>query len=51
VENVGLVYFLAIWYILRSLGMLCGRLGTFVPIWGYCAKKSLATLMLYFLHR
>jgi hypothetical protein len=47
-----LVYFMVIWSILWSFGLLCGRLVYFVVVWNIfpvlvcCTKKNLATLQL-----
>jgi hypothetical protein len=39
-----LVYFMAIWYILRSFGIVCGVLVYIFPVLVSCTKKNLATL-------
>jgi hypothetical protein len=50
-----LVYFTALWSILRPFGILCGNLIYFVVIWYIfpilvcCTKKNLAALIVWFL--
>jgi hypothetical protein len=40
-----LVYFIAIWSILRPFGIFCGNyIGIFFPVWIFWTKKNLATL-------
>jgi hypothetical protein len=43
-----LVYIMAIWYILRDIGMFCGIFGIFSQVLACCAKKNLATLVVTF---
>jgi hypothetical protein len=46
-----LVYFMAIWYILRTFGIFCGHLVYFMviwyffPVWYVAPRKNLATLV------
>jgi uncharacterized Tic20 family protein len=46
-----LVYFIAVWSILRPFGIFCGHLVYFMvswydfPVLVYCTKKNLATLL------
>jgi hypothetical protein len=39
-----MVYFMAIWSILRPFGLFCGNLVCFFPFLVFYAKKNLATL-------
>jgi hypothetical protein len=40
-----LVYFTAIWYILRPFGIFYGYLLQFCPVFLCCTKKNVATLL------